>query len=59
MLRSHVENFHCDEHDPFACPDRLITSVTDEDGRGFGLIIHDGGSSYIRINYCPWCGTEI
>lgn len=23
----------------------------------FGIPIHDGGSSYIRINFCPWCGS--
>ncbi|MDF3028892.1 MAG: hypothetical protein K0S23_3199 [Fluviicola sp.] len=25
----------------------------------FGIPIHDGGSSYIRINYCPWCGVQL
>lgn len=25
----------------------------------YGLIIHDGGSSSITINFCPWCGTRL
>ena len=25
----------------------------------YGLIIHDGGSSYIDIKYCPWCGSKL
>jgi hypothetical protein len=25
----------------------------------YGIPIHDGGSSFIRINYCPWCGTRL
>ena len=25
----------------------------------FGIPIHDGGSSHIQINFCPWCGTRL
>ena len=25
----------------------------------FGIPIHDGGSSFIPIKYCPWCGSDI
>lgn len=25
----------------------------------FGLPIHDGGTSFIKINYCPWCGHKL
>ncbi len=46
----------CDEHpDRFDCPDSLIT----KNKSGYGLIVHDGGHSYIKISYCPWCGTKI
>jgi hypothetical protein len=24
-----------------------------------GLIVHDGGSSMVTIDYCPWCGTRL
>ena len=27
--------------------------------REYGLPIHDGGSSFLQINYCPWCGTAL
>ena len=25
----------------------------------FGLPIHDGGNSFIKINNCPWCGKRL
>jgi hypothetical protein len=25
----------------------------------YGIPIHDGGSSYIVIQYCPWCGSSL
>ncbi|WP_347157085.1 DUF6980 family protein [Pontibacter chitinilyticus] len=25
----------------------------------FGIPIHDGGTSMVVINYCPWCGTKL
>ena len=28
-------------------------------GKTFGIPIHDGGSSFIKINYCPWCGKKL
>jgi hypothetical protein len=24
-----------------------------------GLVVHDGGGSYIAIQYCPWCGAKL
>lgn len=24
-----------------------------------GIIIHDGGSSFIQISHCPWCGKVL
>jgi len=47
----------CDTHpDPIDCPDKVIYLSS----RGtFGLRIHDGGSSYYFIDYCPWCGTRV
>jgi hypothetical protein len=49
---------HCDTHgdDQFACPDRVIHKTA---AGGYGLIIHDGGSSFYRITFCPWCGTSL
>lgn len=51
-------NFVCKQHkDPFDCPDNIIfySAKFDE----YGIIIHDGGSSFIEISFCPWCGTKL
>ena len=29
-----------------------------EDGT-FGIPIHDGGPSVVKINFCPWCGSKL
>ncbi|WSR66506.1 hypothetical protein OG702_05105 [Streptomyces sp. NBC_01198] len=51
-------NWHCDHHDdPFVCPDALVfCSVRFHE---YGLIIHDGGASSVRIDFCPWCGKRL
>ncbi|MEA2825622.1 MAG: hypothetical protein QOG43_61 [Actinomycetota bacterium] len=57
LMRSNVEQ-SCEQHpDPSDCPDNLIAYVAKF--REYGLIIHDGGSSFIRIAHCPWCGTKL
>jgi hypothetical protein len=57
MMKDNAEK-RCDEHpDPFDCPDNLIFCSPRDDR--YGLIIHDGGSSYIAIKYCPWCGATL
>jgi len=35
--------------------DTVITQRRKE----FGIPIHDGGSSFIKIIFCPWCGREL
>jgi hypothetical protein len=46
----------CDVHETrYECPDALITVVRG----GYGLIVHDGGSSFIKISFCPWCGSKL
>ena len=48
----------CDEHpDPFDCPDNVVWFDATE--LRYGLITHDGGSSYVAIRHCPWCGTGL
>ena len=27
--------------------------------KDYGIPIHDGGSSFIEIGFCPWCGTKL
>jgi hypothetical protein len=48
----HVCGAHADRFD---CPDSFIARSPG----GFGLIVHDGGSSVIQIAYCPWCGAKL
>lgn len=46
----------CSLHaDRSACPDALIGRI----GEGYGIIVHDGGSSVVEIAFCPWCGTRL
>ncbi|MFP4979358.1 DUF6980 family protein [Paenibacillus sp. CN-4] len=48
----------CEQHDdPFECPDNVIYYSPRFDE--YGLIVHDGGSSYILIEFCPWCGCKL
>lgn len=56
-MEYHV-NFKCNLHDnSFDCPDKLI--IYDLSSDDYGLIIHDGGSSSIRIDFCPWCASKL
>ncbi|MCM3721519.1 DUF6980 family protein [Solibacillus isronensis] len=51
-------NFNCDIHkNPYDCPDNII--IFYEKSNDYGIIIHDGGSSRIEINFCPWCGKKL
>jgi len=48
----------CESHkDIYACPDVLVSYLPKFDE--YGLIVHDGGSASISINYCPWCGSRL
>ena len=48
----------CSQYElPEDCPDVLI--VRGASSRDYGIRIHDGGSSMVRINYCPWCGVAL
>ncbi|MEK4905978.1 hypothetical protein NSQ92_02330 [Niallia sp. FSL M8-0099] len=42
---------------PMTCPDKLI--LFDEKDHDYGLFIHDGGTSSIEIEFCPWCGSKL
>jgi hypothetical protein len=43
--------------DPFDCPDALIYYDAKVDR--YGIIVHDGGQSYVVIRVCPWCGGKL
>ena len=36
--------------------DKVFKSKKNKD---YGIIIHDGGSSFITIKFCPWCGKKL
>jgi hypothetical protein len=47
----------CDQHsDRFDCADALVHRAADGT---YGLIVHDGGESFVSILVCPWCGSEL
>ena len=51
-------NYTCSHgHDRFECPDQLLYYCPQFDE--YGLLIHDGGASYILITHCPWCGVTL
>ena len=48
----------CEIHaDPADCADALACYLPKFDE--YGLWIHDGGSSFMAIRFCPWCGTKL
>jgi hypothetical protein len=48
----------CAQHtDRFECPDALV-HYSPQTG-DYGIIIHDGGTSFVQIHFCPWCGTKL
>ncbi|MGW4303781.1 DUF6980 family protein [Streptomyces sp. NPDC004646] len=51
-------NTRCPHHaNPFTCPDALIDFTPRF--QEYALIIHDGGTSSLTIDYCPWCGHRL
>lgn len=48
----------CEQHpDRFDCGDALIHHSPRY--REYGIIVHDGGCSFSRIQFCPWCGHRL
>jgi hypothetical protein len=48
----------CEEHaDRWDCPDALVAYRAEFNE--YGLMIHDGGTSTITIDYCPFCGAKL
>lgn len=43
------------KHDKYQCADCVIYET---EGK-FGIPVHDGGTSYITIKFCPWCGRRL
>ena len=48
----------CEVHpDPADCPDVVVDYSPRVDE--YGIPVHDGGSGWIVIEYCPWCGAKL
>lgn len=46
----------CDQHKfRIDCPDVIMYKY----GENWGIPIHDGGMSYIKVYFCPWCGARL
>jgi hypothetical protein len=56
-LREQVERTCHMHQDRADCPDCLIGYSADNDC--YGILVHDGGSSMIAIDFCPWCGSKL
>ena len=57
MMQGQIE-MECSEHSNLKdCPDSLI--YKSENKELYGIRIHDGGSSFVAIEYCPWCGSQL
>ncbi len=56
-MRREVERVCLQHPNRFDCPDCLINYSPQY--REYGLIVHDGGTSVIDIQYCPWCGKPL
>jgi uncharacterized protein DUF6980 len=56
-LKEQVSHRCADHPDPADCPDALIVEI--QHTSEFGIRIHDGGGSFVRIHNCPWCGADL
>src|SRR4051812_6788149 len=57
MMQMQVEQT-CEEHpNLFDCPDHLI--CFSERSKQYGIIVHDRGTSFVIIHFCPWCGARL
>lgn len=55
---AYFAEYKCDVHEnSFDCPDCIIYAKPKEEL--FGIIVHDGGQSFIQIHHCPWCGKKL
>ena len=41
--------------DPWQDPDILIVKTSS----GYGIPVRDGGTSWVTIHFCPWCGAGL
>lgn len=58
MMKYNIE-YTCKEHKEniLECPDKIIHY--NKISKSYGIVIHDGGNSFIKIDFCPWCGKKL
>lgn len=52
-------DLHCCDDLRNAIEDKDIAITYTNKFREYGISILDGGSSRLRIRYCPWCGKKL
>jgi hypothetical protein len=57
QMRTHLSRTCPDHPDGKDCPDVVIEYYPKS--KCYGLPIHDGGTSFIAISHCPWCGGRV
>lgn len=61
-MQYHLIEFYKEKQELIDNPDYVNYDsiiMFDKTSNLFGIPIHDGGSSYIKINFCPWCGKSL
>ena len=53
-----------ESNEPIHCCEQMRMMVEEENSIAFhdgeyGIPIQDGGTSYLVIEFCPWCGKRI
>jgi hypothetical protein len=57
VMANHISN-SLDENEKIKNNDHDVIMNKWKDGT-FGIPIHDGGLSVVKINFCPWCGENV
>ena len=51
--------FYCCDSLKYALEDESIPVQYVSKFREYGIRVLDGGSSYLSIEFCPWCGAKL
>lgn len=50
---------HCCEQMRDAIQDDVVPVTFLPKFREYGILVLDGGSSFLELRYCPWCGNKL
>lgn len=54
-MMEHYLSLKCEDCGDWDCPDFIVRKANEK----IVFPIRDGGSSYVPLNYCPWCGKKV